>query len=130
MISSGFVTRLGLGLLFVWGGLEKFFEGFMGGVGLDKMAGFLGKIGFGFLGESGLLVLAFILSLFELIAGILLIINKYTKPAAYFAAFIMLIALVMVRIPAGKWMSIMIHIALFTSYLGIALRASEEETVY
>ena len=37
---SDLIIRIGFGLLFVWGGLEKFFEGFLGGVGLQNMADF------------------------------------------------------------------------------------------
>lgn len=50
---SNLIIRIGLGLLFVWGGLEKFLIGYFGGVGLDKMASSLQSIGFGFLGEEG-----------------------------------------------------------------------------
>ena len=35
------IIRIGFGLLFVWCGLEKMIEGFLGGVGLDNMAAFL-----------------------------------------------------------------------------------------
>lgn len=38
---SNLIIRIGFALLFIWGGLEKNFEGFLGGVELDNMAGFL-----------------------------------------------------------------------------------------
>lgn len=70
------IIRIAFGLLFVWGGLEKFFEGFLGGVGLQKAAGFLKSTGWSFLGDSGTFVLAIILASLELIAAILLLANK------------------------------------------------------
>ena len=115
------IIRIGLGLLFTWGGLEKFFTGYFGGVGLEKMASSLQSIGFGFLGESGNYALAFILALTELIAGVLILVNRKTVFAYFYAAFIMLVALVTVYFPSGNWMQSMIHIALLTTFLGLAL---------
>jgi putative oxidoreductase len=117
------IIRIGLGLLFVWGGLEKFFTGFVGGVGLEKMASSLQAIGFGFLGETGNYILAIFLAATELIAGVLILINKKVSYAAFYAAFIMLVAMITVYIPRGNWMQSMIHIALLTSYLGIGVEA-------
>lgn len=124
---GNFIIRLGLGLLFVWGGLEKFFEGYFGGVGLEKMAASLQKIGFGFLGDTGNYMLAIFLAGTELIAGILLIINKKVAIAGVYAAFIMLVALITVYFPAANWMQSMIHIALLTSYLGVGIQAYKNE---
>ena len=53
MKTGNIIIRIGFGLLFVWGGLEKFIEGFLGGVGLNNMAAFLKSSGFAFLGDSG-----------------------------------------------------------------------------
>ena len=116
------VIRSGFGLLFIWGGLEKFIEGFLGGVGLDNMAAFLSSSGLSFLGDTGTYVLGAILAALELIAGILVIINKQTLYAYAFLSFIMLMALVLVHIPSGNWMNIMIHIALTTTLAGLALK--------
>lgn len=115
------IIRLGLGLLFVWGGLEKFFEGFLGGVGLQNMANFLKGSGLAFLGDSGTYAVGAILAALELVAGILVLINKKTFFAYSFLAFIMLMALVLVHIPSGNWMNIMIHIALLTTLAGLAV---------
>ncbi|MDG1821950.1 MAG: DoxX family protein [Flavobacteriaceae bacterium] len=117
---SNLIIRLGIGLLFVWGGLEKFFEGFLGGVGLQNMADFLKDSGLAFLGDSGTYVLGVLLALFELVAGILVLTNKKLQYAYAFLAFIMFVALVLVHIPSGNWMNIMIHITLFTTLLGLA----------
>ena len=117
---SNLIIRLGIGLLFVWGGLEKFFEGFLGGVGLQNMADFLKSSGLAFLGDNGTYVLGVLLALFELVAGILVLANKKLQYAYAFLAFIMFVALVLVHFPSGNWMNIMIHITLFTTLLGLA----------
>lgn len=118
------IIRIGLGLLFVWGGLEKFIEGFLGGVGLQNMADFLKSSGLAFLGDTGTYVLGALLAAFELIAGVLVLANKKLFYAYAFLAFIMFMALVLVHIPSGNWMNIMIHIALMTTLLGLALQNS------
>ena len=115
------IIRIGFALLFIWGGLEKFIEGFLGGVGLQNMADFLASSGLGFLGDSGTYIVGAILAALELVAGILLLLNKKLFPAYAFLAFIMLMALVLVHIPSGNWMNIMIHIALLTTLTGLAL---------
>ncbi len=120
-MSGNLLIRIGLGLLFVWGGLEKFIEGFLGGVGLTNMAGFLKSSGLAFLGDTGTYALGALLAALELIAGILVLANRQLFYAYLFLAFVMLMALVLVHIPSGNWMNIMIHIALFTTLLGLAL---------
>lgn len=121
MKNGNLVIRIGFGLLFVWGGLEKFFEGFLGGVGLQNMADFLKGSGLAFLGDTGTYVLGAILAALELVAGILLLVNKRLFEAYAFLAFIMLMALVLVHIPSGNWMNIMIHIALCLALVGMAM---------
>jgi putative oxidoreductase len=121
------IIRISFGLLFVWGGLEKFFEGFLGGVGLQNMADFLKTTGWSFLGDSGTFALAVILSTLELFAGILLLANKKLFYSYTFLSFIMLVALLTVYIPSGNWMNIMIHIALFGSLLGLGLKQFKKE---
>ncbi len=106
---------------FIWGGLEKFIECFLGGVGRDNMAAFLQNSGLAFLGDTGTYILGALLALLELVAGVLLIVNKKLLYAYSFLAFIMLMALVLVHIPSGNWMNIMIHIALFTTLLGLEI---------
>jgi putative oxidoreductase len=121
------IIRIAFGLLFVWGGLEKFFEGFLGGVGLQNMADFLKTSGWSFLGDSGTFVLAIILSALELTSGILLLANKKLFYAFSFLSSIMFVALVTVYIPSGNWMNIMIHFALFGSLLGLGLSQFNKE---
>lgn len=118
---SNLIIRIGFGLLFVWGGLEKFFEGFLGGIGLQNMADFLKASGLSFLGDNGTYFVGAALAFFELVAGVLVLANKQLKYAYAFLAFIMFMALVLVHIPSGNWMNIMIHIALFTTLTGFAL---------
>jgi len=115
------IIRIGIGLLFVWGGLEKFFKGFLDGVGLEAMAAFLKSSGLAFFGDSGTIILAAILASIELIAGILVLLNKQLFYAFGVLSFIMLMALILVYIPSGGWMNIMIHIALITTLLGLAI---------
>ncbi len=121
MIQGNLIIRIGIGLLFIWGGLEKFFEGFLGGVGLQNMADFLKANGLAFLGDTGTYVAGILLASFELLAGILVLANKKLFLTYGFLAFIMLMALVLVHIPSGNWMNIMIHIALVLTLLGMAL---------
>lgn len=124
--TGNLIIRIGFALLFIWGGLEKFIEGFLGGVGLDNMAGFLKQSGLAFLGDSGTYALGALLALLELVAGVLLLINKQTFFAYAFLAFIMLMALVLVHIPSGNWMNIMIHLALTTTLAGLAIGEKEK----
>lgn len=126
------VMNWGMGILFFWGGVEKFvkdfgigFAGFPGGVGLDGMSGFLGQIGFGFLGETGLLALAVALAVTEIITGLCLLFGKKTQEAAAVLAFIILVALALAHAPSGNWMNIMIHLALLTSLTGMALTSQK-----
>lgn len=76
------ITRLGLGLLFIWGELEKLFQDFLGGVGLETMSSFLGNISFSFLGETGTYILAIWLAISELIAGLFILLNYKTTIAS------------------------------------------------
>ena len=126
MNSGNLIIRIGIGLLFVWGGLEKFIEGFLGGVGLQNMADFLKSSGLAFLGDTGTYIVGALLALLELVAGILILVNKQLAPAYAFLAFIMLMALVLVHIPSANWMNIMIHIALMTTLAGLALEAKNK----
>lgn len=121
MNTGNLIIRIGFGLLFVWGGLEKFFEGFLGGVGLQNMADFLKSSGLAFLGDSGTYAVGALLAAFELLAGILVLINKQTFYAYAFLSFIMVMALVLVHIPSGNWLNIMIHISLITTLAGLAI---------
>jgi len=123
--TGNLIIRIGFALLFIWGGVEKFIEGFLGGVGLQNMADFLKQSGLAFLGDTGTFALGAILALFELIAGVLLAINKQTFYAYTFLAFVMFMALALVHIPSGNWMNIMIHIALMTTLAGLAIQVKE-----
>lgn len=125
MKSGNLVIRIGMGLLFVWGGVEKFIEGFLGGVGLQNMADFLKSSGLAFLGDTGTYALGAILAALELAAGVLVLINKKTFYAYALLSFIMVMALVLVHIPSGNWMNIMIHLALAATLAGLAMNDFE-----
>ncbi|MDY7396404.1 DoxX family membrane protein [Aureibaculum sp. 2210JD6-5] len=121
MNTGNLVIRIGIALLFIWGGVEKFIEGFLGGVGLQNMADFLKSSGLAFLGDGGTYALGALLAALELVAGILVLLNKQLLYSYAFLAFIMLMALVLVHIPSGNWMNIMIHIMLLTTLAGLAI---------
>lgn len=128
------VVRIGIGLLFVWGGLEKFIPGFFGGVGLDAMSEFLKQSGLSFLG-GGTYVVGALLAVAELVAGILILANKRLFEAYLAVAFFMFMALILVWLPAvfnsesilasSGWMNVIIHITLMLVPLGLALEAKE-----
>ncbi len=126
MNTGNLIIRIGFGILFVWGGLEKFIEGFLGGVGLHNMAGFLKSSGLAFLGDTGTYILATLLAFLELAAGILLFLDKKTFFAYAFLAFVMLMALLLVHFPSGNWLNIMIHIALTTTLAGLAIQERQK----
>lgn len=127
MDTGNFISRFGFGLLFIWGGLEKFFEGFLGGVGLEAVAGLLEGSGLGFLGHTTLYLLASALAAFELLAGILLLMRQQLVYAYGILAFFMLNALVLVHLPSGNWLMIMIHVALFLALAGRSVAAYQAE---
>lgn len=122
MKSGDLIVRISFALLFIWGGLEKFFEGFLGGVGLQNMADFLKSSDLAFLGDTGTYAVGAILALLELVAGVLVLLNKQLFYSYAFLAFIMFMALVLVHIPSGNWMNIMIHIALMGALAGLAVQ--------
>lgn len=122
MKNGNLLIRIGFGLLFIWGGLEKFIEGFLGGVGIQNMANFFKGTAFAFLGDSGTYILAVVLATLELVAGVLLLANKKLFETYIFLAFTMFMALVLAQIKPGNWMMIMIHIALVFSLTGLALQ--------
>ncbi len=124
--TASLIIRISLGLLFVWGGLEKFIEGFLGGVGLQNMADFLKASGLAFLGDTGTYVMAIVLALVELVAGVLLIVNKKLFYAYGVLSLIILMALLLVWIPKVDWMNIMIHIGLFGTLLGMTVENKSE----
>lgn len=123
------IIRISIGLLFVWGGVEKFIEGFLGGVGLQAMADMLKGSGLAFLGDTGTYALGAILAALELIAGILVLLGKQLMYAYGFLAFVMFMALILVHIPSGNWLNIMIHIALFGILAGLAIQQKQKVEV-
>jgi putative oxidoreductase len=120
------IIRIGIGLLFVWGGVEKFIEGFLGGVVLDAVAGLLKSSGLAFLGDAGTYALGALLAALELVSGIMVLVGKQLMYAFGFLAFVMLMALILVHIPSGNWMNIMIHIALLGVLAGLAIQAKQK----
>jgi putative oxidoreductase len=123
------IIRIAIGIVFIWGGLEKFIPGFLGGPGLEGATGFVGSL----FGVSGVLatILTIGLAITELAAGILVILGKRLFEAYATLAFLMLVALVLVWLPAGfadmsgannvTWVTLIVHIGLFGALVGLAL---------
>ena len=65
-------------------------------------------------------------ALIELVAGLLLFANKKIFFAYALLTGIIVVALLTVHIPSGNWMNIMIHIALLTTLLGLAINHKDE----
>ena len=120
------LIRLGLGLLFVWGGVSKLF-GILGGPGLVGFSGMLQSIGFEFLGGTTI-ILAIIIAVVELVGGLALIVNKKFVHASYvLLALVMLVALVLVHIGSGAWGQIMMHIAFMLTLGGLAINTRTDK---
>lgn len=122
MKNNGYLfIRWGIGLLFLWGGLGKLIPGFLGGPGIAEFTNMLQGIGFGFLGEVAV-VLAVVVAVVELLAGLMIIVNKKFVHLSYvLLAIILFVALVLVHIGSGAWMNIMIHVAIFLALAGFAI---------
>ena len=128
-MSGNLLIRIGIGVIFVWGGLEKFIPGFLGGVGFTGASGFIG----GLFGVDGIIatILTLGLALTELAAGILIISGKKLFETYAAVTAILLVAIVMVWLPAGfkdmsgsnnvTWVTLITHIGLLLALAGLTL---------
>ncbi len=128
-MNGNFLIRLGIGIIFIWGGLEKFIPGFLGGPGLEGATGFVG----GLFGVEGIVatILTVGLALTELVGGVLIIAGKKLFEAYAVLTVVMLVGTVMVWIPAGMkdmsgannltWIKTIMHIGLVLTLAGLAL---------
>ncbi|MFT7044710.1 MAG: putative oxidoreductase [Candidatus Azotimanducaceae bacterium] len=91
--------RLGAGAIFAAHGAQKLF-GWFGGYGLEGTAGWMASIGL----EPGLLMAAMAGGA-EFFGGLLLIAGLFVRPAALALAVAMIVAIVMVHLPNGLFMS-------------------------
>ena len=91
--------RLGAGVIFAAHGAQKLF-GWFGGYGLEGTAGWMASIGL----EPGLLMAAMAGSA-EFFGGVFLIIGLLVRPAALVLAVTMLVAIVIVHLENGLFMS-------------------------
>jgi len=91
--------RVGAGVIFAAHGAQKLF-GWFGGYGLEGTAGWMASIGL----EPGLLMAAMAGGA-EFFGGLLLIVGLLVRPAALALAVAMIIAIVMVHLPNGLFMS-------------------------
>lgn len=71
MNTGNLIIRIAFGLLFVWVGVEKFVETFLGGMGIQSMADFQKACGLACLGDTGIYIAGALLAALELIANIL-----------------------------------------------------------
>ena len=128
-MNGNLLIRIGIGLIFVWGGLEKFIPGFFGGPGLEGATGFVGNV----FGVSGAIatILTVGLAIVELAAGVLVIIGKKLFEAYAVLTLILLVAVIMVWFPAGvedmsgannvTWVTLITHIGLLLTLAGLTL---------
>jgi len=129
MSNGNLLIRIGIGLIFIWGGLEKFIPGFFGGPGLDGATGFVGSV-FGVEGTVAT-ILTIILAITELGAGLLVVFGKKLFQAYAVLTVIMLVAIIMVWGPAGfkdmsgannvTWLTLITHLGLLLILAGKTL---------
>lgn len=91
--------RVPAGIIFVAHGAQKLFGSF-GGYGLEGTAGWMASIGL----EPGYLM-ALAAGSAEFFGGLALLLGLLTRPAAVALAFTMLVAIVVVHLPYGFFMS-------------------------
>jgi putative oxidoreductase len=91
--------RLGAGVIFTAHGAQKLF-GWYGGYGLEGTAGWMASIGL----EPGMLMAAMAGSA-EFFGGLLLVAGLLVRPAALILALTMLVAIVIVHLENGLFMS-------------------------
>lgn len=129
MNNGNLIIRIGIGLIFIWGGLEKFIPGFLGGPGLEGATGFVGGV-FG-VSETFATILTVGLAITELVAGILVVAGKKLFEAYAVLTVILLVAVVMVWLPAGfkdmsgannvTWVTLITHLGLLLTLAGLAI---------
>jgi len=128
-MNGNLLIRIGIGLIFVWGGLEKFIPGFLGGPGLEGATGFVGSV-FGVTGVVAT-ILTVGLAIVELAAGLLIIAGKKLFEAYAVLTVILLVAIITVWLPAGfkdmsgnnnvTWVTLITHIGLLLTMAGLTL---------
>ena len=128
-MNGNVLIRIGIGIIFIWGGLEKFIPGFFGGPGLTGATGFVG----GVFGVEGVIatILTVGLAITELAAGVLVVIGKKLFISYTVLTIILLVATLMVWGPAGfkdmsgannvTWVILITHIGLLLTLGGLAL---------
>jgi len=123
------LIRIGIGLIFIWGGIEKFIPGFLGGPGLTGATGFVGSV-FGLEGTIATIITVG-LAITELVAGGLVVAGKKLFESYAVLTLILLVAIVMVWLPAGlkdmsgnnnvTWVTLITHIGLLVTLAGLTL---------
>lgn len=133
-MNGNLLIRIGIGFIFLWGGLEKFIPGFLGGPGLEGATGFIG----GVFGVSGVIatIMTVGLAVTEIVAGVLLIAGKKLFETYAVLTLLLLIATVMVWLPAGfsdmsgnnnvTWIIVITHIGLLLTLAGLTLQERQK----
>lgn len=122
--ASGFdslVVRAGIGIIFAAHGSQKLF-GWFGGYGLEGTAGWMASIGL----EPGMLM-AILAGGAEFLGGLFLIIGLFVRPAALLLAATMLVAIFIVHLPNGLFMSnngYEFGLALLVASVGLLIRGA------
>ena len=135
--TGNLVIRIGIGIIFLWGGLEKFIPGFLGGPGLEGATGFIG----GVFGVSGIIatMMTIGLAITELVAGIFLIAGKKLFETYAVLTLLLLIATITVWIPAGfgdmsgnnnvTWIVLITHIGLLLTLAGLTINEKQKTSL-
>ena len=128
-MNGNVLIRIGIGLIFIWGGIEKFIPGFLGGPGLTGATGFVGSV-FGLEGTIATII-TIGLAITELAAGSLVVAGKKLFESYAVLTIILLVAIVMVWLPAGlkdmsgnnnvTWVTLITHIGLLVTLAGLTL---------
>lgn len=112
------VLRVAVGAVFLAHGIQKF----QGGV--DGVAGFFDKIGIPFAS-----MMAWVVTIVETVGGGMLILGLSTQLSAALLAFIMIVAVVMVKASKGFISGYELDVALFASSVALMLQGAGKYSI-
>lgn len=113
------IMRIGVALVFLYGGLGKLF-GILGGPGLENFSGMV----------WGSMAIATIVAIVELVAGISVLLGFMSRESNLLLAIIIAFATFMVHVPSGNVMNILVHVMLFTNLIGLVLLGSGKYAIH
>jgi putative oxidoreductase len=97
--TASLVLRIVVGVTFIMHGSQKCFGAF-GGAGIDGVAGFLTQLGFPLP-----VLMAYVLSYGEFLAGVGVLLGAFTRCSAFFLSVIMAVAIFTVHLKNGFFAS-------------------------